>query len=291
MAVKGIDVSKWQGIVDFEKVRGAGYGFVIINAGYGRYISQKDGYFEDNYRKAKAAGLDIGAYWYSYAVSAREAAQEAEVFMQAVKGKAFEYPLCFDIEDSSQRGLSNSVIGDMVDSFCGALEKSGYYAAVYSYADFLTRKVPVQCRRKYDVWVAAHDVAKPPYDMSYGMWQYTSTGRVNGVKGDCDCDMSYMDYPAIMKEKGLNGFKKGSAKPLDRTGYRFGDKGLGVYALKKLLGLAYNEGLVKYKLGDHTEFGEGTRDDVDALLERWGYEKNGTAGEGFIKKLFTELEN
>ena len=208
MAVKGIDVSKWQGDVDFENVRGAGYKFVMINAGYGRYISQKDSCFEENYRRAKAAGLDVGAYWYSYAVSAHEAEQEAEVFLQAVKGKSFEYPLCYDIEDKSQRGLSKKVIGEMVDAFCDKLEKAGYYAAVYSYANFLTEKVPVKCRERYDVWVAAYGVDKPPYDMAYGMWQYTSSGRVRGVSGDCDCDRAYKDYPEIMREKGLNGIKR-----------------------------------------------------------------------------------
>ena len=290
MAVKGIDISKWQGDVDLGRVKAAGYEFVMINAGYGRYASQKDKYFEDNYRKAKAAGLDVGAYWYSYALSPQEARQEAKVFMQAVAGKVFDYPLCYDIEDSSQSKLSSSVIGDMVNSFCSYVEEKGCYAALYSYADFLKNKVPAQVRQRYDVWVAAFDVSKPPYSGEYGMWQYTSSGKVSGVNGNCDLDYAYKDYPAIMAEKGLNGYPKGGRKPLDKTGYRQGDEGIGVYALKKLIGIAYSKGLVPKALDDNGVFGKGTELDVNALLSRWGFEENGTAGEGFISRLAKMLE-
>lgn len=205
---KGIDVSKWQGNVDFTKVKAVGYDFVIINAGYGRYASQKDPYFEQNYKNAKAAGLGVGAYWYSYAVSAQEAKQEAEVFLGVIKGKQFDYPVCYDIEDNKQKGLSNSVIGSMIDAFCGCLESHGYYTSLYSYADFLNNKVPAQCKQKYDVWVAHFNVQKPSYNGSYGMWQYTSTGGVSGVNGNCDCNYAYKDYPSIIKSAGLNGYKK-----------------------------------------------------------------------------------
>lgn len=290
MAVKGIDVSKWQGDVDFNKVKADGYEFVIINAGYGRYISQKDKYFEDNYKKARAAGLGVGAYWYSYAVTAAEAKQEAKVFLQAVQGKVFDYPLCYDIEDSSQSKLSNAVIGDMINSFCSYLEGQGHYAALYSYANFLNTKVPAECRKKYDVWVAAYDVSTPSYSGAYGMWQYTSKGKVSGVSGNCDCDYAYKDYPAIMSEKGLNGYPKGGSKPLETTGFKHGDKELGVYALKRLLWLAYEKGLVPKKPDDNAVFGNGTETDVNTLLARWGYDANGVAGEDFIRRLSEELK-
>lgn len=205
---KGIDVSRWQGNVDFNKVKKVGYDFVIINAGYGRYINQKDPYFEQNYKNAKAAGLGVGAYWYSYATNASEAKQEAQVFLQAIAGKQFDYPVVYDIEDDKQRGLSNSVIGGMIDAFCGHLEANGYYACLYSYADFLNNKVPAQCKQKYDVWVAAFNINKPPYNGTYGMWQYTSTGGVSGVNGNCDCNYAYKDYPSIIKNAGLNKFPK-----------------------------------------------------------------------------------
>ena len=105
---KGIDVSHWQGRIDFDKVKSQGYSFVMINAGYGKYISQKDENFEKNYAAARKAGLNIGTYWYSYALTEADALSEAKTFLEAVKGKMFEYPLAFDIEDASQSELPNA---------------------------------------------------------------------------------------------------------------------------------------------------------------------------------------
>ena len=88
--ISGIDVSHWQRTVDFEKVKSAGYTFVMLNAGYGRYAKQKDESFERNYTAAKKAGLDVGAYWYSYALTETEALEEAKTFVSCIKGKKFE---------------------------------------------------------------------------------------------------------------------------------------------------------------------------------------------------------
>ena len=289
MAVKGIDVSKWQGDVDFKKVRAAGYHFVMINAGYGRYISQKDEYFEKNYKNAKAAGLDVGAYWYSYAITAEEARQEAAIFLEAVKGKSFEYPLAFDIEDKSQSSLSSRVIGDMIKSFCGYLEDKGYYACIYSYVNFLKNKVPSDIRERYDVWAANFDVSRPDYSGPYGMWQYTSTGRVSGVSTNCDCDYAYKDYPQIMTDQGLNGFGR-AERVLDTSGYRKGDKSIGVLAMKELILMANRKGIIDAMVLEDGGFGEGTLIAVNALLKKWGYKQNGIAGERFIKKLAAAVD-
>lgn len=288
MAIKGIDVSKYQGNVDFAKVSSQGYKFVMINAGYGRYISQKDKCFEQNYTKAKAAGMNVGAYWYSYAVNAAQAKEEAKVFLEVIKGKQFDYPVAFDIEDSTQQKLSSKVIGGIVNSFCSYLESKGYYAAIYSYADFLKNKIPLECRKKYDVWVAHFDVDSPAYPDSYGMWQYSSKGKVSGVKGDCDLDYAYKDYPAIIKEKGLNGYGK-SQRVLDDDGWKLGDKGRGVLALKQMLILARDKKLIKQKIDDNGIFGEGTQKAVNELLNKWNYSPNGKAGDNFIRKLREEL--
>ena len=100
MAIKGIDVSVWQGAIDFNAVRNSGVDFVIIRAGYG--TNSKDKYFEENYRKAKAAELHVGAYWYSYADSFSEAVQEAEMFLSTLAGKQFDYPVFLDMEEKSR---------------------------------------------------------------------------------------------------------------------------------------------------------------------------------------------
>lgn len=100
--IKGIDVSQHQGKIDFSAVKKSGIDFVIIRAGYGKYSKQKDPYFEQNYKNAKAAGLSVGAYWYSYAASAEDAKNEAKTCLEAIKNKKFEYPIYFDLEESSQ---------------------------------------------------------------------------------------------------------------------------------------------------------------------------------------------
>ena len=208
MTMKGIDVSHYQGHIDYNKVKAAGYEFVMINAGYGKYLHQKDPYFEVNYKNAKSAGLKVGAYWYSYAISENDAKEEAKVFKQVIKGKKFEMPVVFDIEDKVQRGISQKRIGQIVTAFCTSMEKSGYFCSLYSYADWLKSKVPLAVRKRFDVWVAHFGVSKPDYTAPHGMWQYTSAASVPGVYTRCDCNIAYKDYPTIIKNKGLNGFSK-----------------------------------------------------------------------------------
>jgi GH25 family lysozyme M1 (1,4-beta-N-acetylmuramidase) len=203
----GIDVSKWQGSVNWTSVKNSGIDFAIIRAGYGRYISQKDPYFEQNYQNAKAAGLQCGAYWFSYATTPDEAVQEAEVFAQVVEGKTFEYPLVFDIENSTQAALSKEQVSAIITAFCSTMEEKGYYVSLYSYANFLNTKVYDSVLQKYDIWVAHFGVSSPSYTKtSYGMWQYSSTGTVSGVSGSVDMDYSYRNYAKIMASAGLNGY-------------------------------------------------------------------------------------
>ena len=184
----GIDISHWQGSVDLNKAKASGVKFVMLNAGYGRYDSQKDAQFENNYKKAVAAGLGIGAYWYSYALNEAQALEEAKCFCRAIKGKKFDYPVAFDIEDRTQASLSADMIGKIITKFCSYMESQGYYVSLYSYVSFLKNKVPAAVRSKYDIWIANFDVEKPSYSGAYGMWQYTSSGSVSGVTGRCDCN-------------------------------------------------------------------------------------------------------
>lgn len=212
MSIKGIDVSKWQGNIDFEKVKAAGYKFVMVNAGYGKYISQKDKYFDRNYEGAKAAGLHVGAYWYSYAETENDAKQEAEVFREVIKGKTFDMPVAFDIEEKCHVNLPNGTVGEIIKTFCTSMESAGYYVSLYSYASFLRDKVSADIRSKYDVWLAEFDVAKPSFSGQFGIWQHSAKGRVNGIAGDVDLNIAYKDYPKLITEGGFNGFPK-SQKP------------------------------------------------------------------------------
>lgn len=293
--IKGIDVSHWQGTnVDFNKVKKAGYDFVMINAGYGKYIGQKDECFETNYKKAKSAGLKIGAYWYSYALTSADAELEAKVFLEAIKGKTFEMPIAFDIEDSSQTALSPDQIGKIVKAFCSYCESKNYFVMLYSYADFLNNKVPSTYKTKYSVWLAEFDKAKPTvYKGNYDMWQYTSKGFVSGVSGNCDCNNAYKDFTKIIKEKGLNGFKKQRTielPTLEKSGYKKGDSTNGVLALKEMLIIAKARKLHNVTLDENGIFGDGTEKAVNALLKKWGYKQTSVAGEKFIKKLASAIK-
>ena len=143
---QGIDVSQWQGNIDFSKVKAAGIKFVIIRAGYGKYISQKDPYFEQNYKRAKAAGLNVGVYWYSYANTAADARAEADVCLQVIKGKQFEYPIYFDLEERSQFNKGAAFCSSLVTAFCDTIEKAGYFAGLYISRSPLTQYISADVR-------------------------------------------------------------------------------------------------------------------------------------------------
>lgn len=204
--LKGIDVSQWQGDIDWNKVKKDNVNFAVIRAGYGKYASQEDPKFDTNMVNAHKAGMDCGVYWYSYATSVAEAYTEAEVCYSIIKDYNFEYPVFFDIEEDSQRNLSTAEVSAIIDAFCSTMEKKGYYVSIYSYASFLNTKVYSNVLDKYDVWVAHFDVSAPSYNRQYGIWQYSSTGRINGISGDVDLDYAYKDYPYLMKMFHKNGY-------------------------------------------------------------------------------------
>lgn len=204
--MKGIDVSQWQGNIDFNAVKKSGIDFVIIRAGYGREISQKDPYFEQNYARAKAAGLNVGAYWYSYANSAEDAKKEAKTCTQVLAGKQFEYPIYFDIEENSQFAKGTMFCSSLVQTFCDTLIDAGYYAGFYTGYYAVMNYITAEVRKKYAFWLA-HWTSSPSYTGVYGLWQ-NGTAIVNGVVGEVDHNYGYIDYPTIIKNGGYNGFKK-----------------------------------------------------------------------------------
>lgn len=208
----GIDVSTHNGslsLSDWKKIKEDGNDFAIIRAGYGRYASQKDARFEQNYKNAKQAGLDVGVYHYSYAKTVAQIKTEADVMISWLEGKQFEYPIILDIEDPSQTSLGKPLTSQMVDAYCKKLQDAGYYVQVYSYASYLQNKIYASTLSQYDVWVAHLDVAAPTtiYNGDYTMWQYCHSGLVNGISGRVDQNVCYVDYPSIIKSQGKNGYE------------------------------------------------------------------------------------
>ena len=131
--IKGIDISVYQQKVDFEKVKKSGIEFVIIRGAIG---TRKDTMFESHYSNAKNAGLKVGCYYYTFAKNVAEAKGEADVFLSCIKGKQFEYPIYFDIEDPSLQNLGKQTLTDIVLTWCGKVQSAGYYVGILT--GFLT---------------------------------------------------------------------------------------------------------------------------------------------------------
>jgi GH25 family lysozyme M1 (1,4-beta-N-acetylmuramidase) len=216
MEKKIIDVSKHNGDINWTKVKADGIDGVIIRAGYGRLIKQKDPCFEKNYKGAMDAGLMVGAYWYSYATTAATAAKEASTFLQAICDKKFELPVYLDIEDKCQVKLSKEVCTDIVTAFGDIMEKAGYYFGVYSFDSFFATNLDDSVGEKYSIWVARVENAKPTSVKKYDMWQYSWKGNIDGILGNVDMDIAYKDFKSVMYEYGFNNCKK-AEKPVSET--------------------------------------------------------------------------
>ncbi len=204
--MKVIDVSHHNNVTDWKKVANDGVEGVIIRAGYGRVTTQKDTQFEANYAGALKAGLHIGAYWYSYATSAEDAVHEADAFIRCIKGKKFDMPLYFDIEDKKQQPLSRDTCTAIAGAFLMKLEKSGYLPGLYSYDSFFATNLSRELQNKYHIWVANFKDAVPKNVSFWGMHQYSCTGRINGISGNVDMDNCVFNYPEFIKEHGFNGY-------------------------------------------------------------------------------------
>ena len=210
--LKGIDVSKWQGQIDFNAVKRSGVDFVIIQAGYGKSVSQKDPYFEQNYARAKAAGLKVGAYWFSYALTPNEAAEEARTCAAVIANKQFDFPIYYDLENEPKSKYFPFVTGktncsNMVKAFCMELEKLGYFVGLYISRSPLQTHITKEVAERFALWLAEYG-SKLNYTGKYGIWQRSSTGRVVGIIGNVDIDEAIIDYSTIIKKGGFNGYPK-----------------------------------------------------------------------------------
>ena len=203
--LKGIDVSYAQGVIDWEKVKASGLvDFAILRAGYGKETSQIDDQFSRNYTACKQLGIPVGAYWYSYATTVAEAEQEANVCLQIIQGKQFEYPVAFDIEEARCLPQADA----LSTTFCTALENAGYYTAIYTFKSALESNFSAAVKNRYDIFLSHIGVQQTDYAGSYGLWQYSWTGCIPGISGDVDLDYAYKDYPTMIQDAGLNGFTK-----------------------------------------------------------------------------------
>ena len=209
--LKGIDISYHNGDVDFSKIKSQ-IDFVIMRAGYGdKIINSKEAKFDIYYEDAKKNNIPIGTYWYCYAKNSDEALIEAKAFLSKVKGKKFEFPVYYDVEEKSIFDSGSENVNAIIKAFCEELEKNNYYCGLYSSSNYLKNFVSEEIKQKYAIWVAHWGVDKPSYDGTWGIWQYTSDGHMDGVQSDrLDLDVAVINYEPIIKFLGKNGYEKNS---------------------------------------------------------------------------------
>lgn len=191
---KGIDVSSWQDTIDWNRVKGAGVDFAMLRSSF--YI-KKDRTFDYNIVEAQKAGVMVGVYHYCYAESVAEAREEAQYFMSVIEPYDLDFPVVLDLEDPSQEDLGKSKLTSIAKAFLDELKNAGYYAMLYSNKHWLETKLDMDRLSGYDVWLAEWHTA-PSWSGNFGMWQYSSEGRVSGISGDVDLNICYRDYYKII---------------------------------------------------------------------------------------------
>ena len=197
--VLGIDVSKWNGSIDWNAVKNSGVSYVIIRCGYrgsstGALI--EDPKFASNIKGAKAAGLKVGVYFFSQAVNEAEAVEEASMALNLVSGYGLEYPVFLDVEASNGRGdaIDAATRTAVCRAFCATIQNSGYKAGIYANKTWLTSKINAWSLTDYKIWLAQYASAPSYTTTRYDMWQYTSKGNISGISGSVDMNISYLNY-------------------------------------------------------------------------------------------------
>lgn len=218
----GIDVSVWNTSVDWNKVKAAGVDFVMIRVGYRGYGSAgnmvEDRMFKTHMEGAIQAGLDVGVYFYTQAITEQEAVAEANFVLERIKNYKLTYPIAFDIEKAEVENpgdvprtekLTNKQRTDITLAFCNTIKAANYFPIIYSNKSFLEDKLETNRLSDYHIWLA-HWVQNTDYDKPYSIWQYSETGTVEGIQGNVDLDIGFFDYPAYLKENGWNHLEKES---------------------------------------------------------------------------------
>lgn len=228
MALKVLDVSKYQPNINYAETAKDIDG-VILRCGltyWGKQNKAADVCFEKHYKGFKAVGVPVGVYYYSAADSVAQAQKEAAECLDIIKGKQFEYPIYFDMENPERQGKLNAKQRfEIADAFLSAVQSKGYFVGFYSYSSFIAQMGDYfyQLAAKYSIWLA--DYRKTPANYKRDMWQYTSKGSVAGISGRVDLNHCYVDFPTAIKRAGLNGYgvPTVTVPPVDEEEYTLTD--------------------------------------------------------------------
>nr|DAQ98773.1 MAG TPA: hypothetical protein [Caudoviricetes sp.] len=213
-----MDVSRWQGEIDWNAVKASGKIDGVMLRALGNSAEDKpskpyiDPYFARNYAECQRLGIPCGVYYYCKAVSTAEADAELALLRKVLTGKTVQLPVAVDIEDTYvQAPLDKQTLTDIAAHALGTVESWGFYAMLYTGLYFARDKLYMTgaALKPYDVWLAAYRSKKPSTDFAFGMWQYTRKGKIPGITGDVDLSHAYKDYAAIIAKKGLDRLREG----------------------------------------------------------------------------------
>ena len=209
---RGIDVSSHQGAIDWGAVK---TDFSILRAGWSWYQGgmTQDQRFLENVKGVREAGLPWGAYLYAYDKTPEAARASARKLGALLSGYQMEYPVAYDFEDPQYQQNTPEQNTAVCKAFLEELEGQGYYASLYTYANFAKSRLRMEELSRWDFWVAAYQSPLTSWTGSWGMWQYSATGQVPGIQGNVDLDLARKDYPAIIRGAGLNGFGESPQQP------------------------------------------------------------------------------
>lgn len=201
-----LDVSRWQGRIDWDAVQHSGTidGVMLRVLGSRNGRPYLDPSFEQNYAACTARGIPVGGYYYTCAVTARQADEELASLRAALTGKRFQLPIAIDVEDARLRALSPAQLTPLVARAAAQLEAWNLYAMVYTYTNFADTALVLDALTAYDLWLADYRGKRPT--RPHGMWQYTSKGQAAGIDGPVDLSHAYKDYPALCNRTGLGRF-------------------------------------------------------------------------------------
>lgn len=195
--VLGIDVSKWQKEIDWDKVKNEGVDFAIIRCGYRGSVTGslvEDPYFEQNIKGARAAGIKVGVYFFTQAVNEVEAVEEASMVISLVRDYELQYPVFIDTEGAGGNGRADSLNVEertaVCEAFCTTVKNAGLEAGVYASRNWYNNRLTASTLESYAIWLAEYR-SVPLYQGYYQMWQYTSKGKINGINGNVDLNVSY----------------------------------------------------------------------------------------------------
>lgn len=211
-----IDVSRYQGTIDWAQVAAAGYkGAMLKTVSTNKKLSKRsdglyiDPTFEANYRNARAAGLDVGVYYYTYATSEAMANAELALVREAVRGKELTMPVCVDVEENKLKPMSTLDLTNLAAYALEQVEKMGFYAQLYTYTGYKYELDMARLSSRWDVWLADYTGKTPKVDFKYSAHQHTSKGSVPGISGNVDLNVTTVNYPKIIRKKGLTRLREG----------------------------------------------------------------------------------